>query len=368
MLSHRLRRRCLKTPGGDLTTGSIEVNLRVAYEHPEWRSRLNNAFRKHLPETCFAPTHCAQSLEAPKFVAKKYRGSKVAKDLNPDWPKKDPKASGGMILLALAWIFLATNLAIELNTFIALINDPIFVPGTPKMNSSISIGTGWAQVVHVIFFLPIGVVMLAAAGIRSPEAKKGRTKKIVILTTAGILLFPGTLSVAAAGIFGPTPTAKQGIQNAVDSKTTIDRIRSEGVAAEFKMIDEYWPGEPDTSWRTGVFNLEVPEIPKHCALAIDLAVKNGATQMQELPSGQPADLTNRVLAIDSCVKTMNSYPHKDRHRYELVSPELLMSGKSTTAPNSPVIFRLTLIKYGYAWEKPNTWGYELFISTNYAGI
>ena len=292
----------------------------------------------------------------------------MAKDLNPDWPKKDPKASGGMILLALAWIYLATNLAIELNTFIALINDPIFVPWTPKMNSSISIGTGWAQAVHVIFFIPIGVVMLAAAGIRSPEAKKGRTKQIVILTVAGILLFPGTLSVAAAGVFGPTPTAKQGIQNAVDSKTTIDRIRSEGGVPEFSMIDEYWPGEPDTSWRTGVFNLEVPEISKHCGLAIDLAVKNGATQMQELPSGQPVDLADRDLAIDSCVKTMNSYPHMKRHKFEAVSPQLSMSGESKSAPHSPVVFRLTLLKYGYAWEKPNTWGYEFFISTNYAGI
>lgn len=292
----------------------------------------------------------------------------MAKVLNQDWPKKDPNASGGMILLALAWIFLATNFSIELNTFISLINDPIFVPGTPKMSSSISIGTGWAQAAHVIFFVPIGVIMLAAAAIRSPETKKGRTKKIIILTTAGILLFPGTLSVAAAGLVGPTPYAKQGIQNALDSKTTIDRIRSEGGVAEFSMIDEYWPGEPDTSWRTGVFNLEAPEIPKHCALVIDFAVKNGATQMQELPSGIPVDLTDRAIAIDSCAKTMNSYQHIKRHKFEVVSPQLVMSGESAVAPNSPIIFRLTLLKYGYAWEKPNTWGYELFISTNYEGV
>lgn len=283
-----------------------------------------------------------------------------------DWTSRDPKANGGRFLLGLAWVFFGLNFLTELNTFTQLVNDPTYVPGTAKMNSAISIGTGWAQVAHIIFFLPVGIVMLFAALIRRPYAKPGRTKKIVVLTTLGILLFPGVLSVAAAGLVGPSPIAKQGIQNAADSKASMDLIRAEGGIPEFKMIDEYWPGEPDTSWRTGVYNLEQPNVDSYCKLAIDFATKHGATTGRELPSGAEVKLSDYAKSVDSCASTMSTYPHKKRHKFEVASQSFAMFGRSPSAPNSPLIFRLTLIKYGYQWEQPNTWGYEFFIATTYS--
>lgn len=282
-----------------------------------------------------------------------------------DWTSRDPKANGGRFLLVLAWVFFGLNFLTEMNTFIQLVNDPVFVPGTAKMNSATSIGTGWAQVAHVIFFLPIGIVMLFTAMIRRPYAKPGRTKKIVILTTIGILLFPGMLSVAAAGLVGPSPIAKQGILNATASKATMDLIRAEGGVPEFKMIDEFWPGEPDTAWRTGVYNLEQPDIDSYCKIAFDFAVKHGATAARELPSGPVVQLSNYAKSLDSCVATMNTYPHKKRHKFEVVSQSFAFFGQSLNALHSPLTFRLTLIKYGYQWEQPNTWGYEFFIATTY---
>ena len=282
-----------------------------------------------------------------------------------DWTSIDPKANGGLFLLALAWIFFSLNFLTELNAFVRLINDPVFVPGTMRMDSATSIGTGWAQVFHIIFFLPVGVVMLFAALIRRNFAKPGRTRKIVILTAIGILLFPGTLSVAAASLVGPSPIAQQGIQNAKDSATAMEKLRTEGGVPEFSMIDEYWPGEPDTSWRTGVYNLEQPKIEETCKLAISYALENGATLARELPAGESIDLVDKTKAIDYCVKTMNGYPHKKRHKFEVVSQPFALSGASNTDPSVPLIFRLTLIKYGYQWEKPNSWGYEFFIATTF---
>jgi hypothetical protein len=99
---------------------------------------------------------------------------------------------------------------------------------------------------------------------------------------------------------------------------------------------------------------------------IDYATKNGATTMRESPAGPVIELANHDAAIEACVATMNTYPHKPRHKFAVISKELALSGHSKVAPNSPLSFRLTLVQRGYSEEMPNTWGYELIVATTYA--
>lgn len=287
-------------------------------------------------------------------------------DRAPEWTSKDPRANGGKIILILAWIFFAAALFVELSYFFAMRSDPIFKPWSTTMSSGISISAGWSQVMHIVAFLPFGIVMIFAALIRRQAMKTGRFKKSMILLVAGILLFPGTLSVALASVLGPDAVAREGQQNAVDSKITMDQIHAEGVPKVFANIDEYWPGEPDTTWRTGALYLDEPQISETCATAIDYAASKGATQVQELPSGPVTKIADREAAIASCVATMESYPKQAKHRFEVISPQFAMNGIAQAQPNSPISFILCLIKNGYEAERPYTWGYEFLIATTYA--
>ena len=270
-----------------------------------------------------------------------------------------------LIILVFAWALFALNLIIEANFFFALRNDPIFNPATGAMDSAISITAGMSAVLHIIFLIPIATVIIVATIILRRGMSPRRLRGIVILSIAGMLLIPGTTSVALAGWLGPNAHALEGKQNALDSRATLERIRAEGVPAKFRMIDEYMPGEPDTAWRTGAYSLERPEIAATCEEVISYASKNGATMLQQLPDGASIQISNHNDAVAACVRTMNTYPHKKRHKYEVISKQLLLSGVTNVEPRSPISFRLTLLKYGYTWEKPNTWGYELFISTDY---
>lgn len=278
--------------------------------------------------------------------------------------------SGGMASLIVAALILVLNVTFEAILFFELRNNPSFDFQTGVLPYPTSMTVGFYQVFDLFVLSTIGITFLVLAIVARSRAPKGRLRAIVIMTVLGLIIFPGTLGVKLAQTLGPTAIAQEGKQNTKDSLVTIQALNSSELPAGFEMFKEFYQGEPDSSLRTGVYNLDKPEIASTCQEVVNYVIANGATEYRASDYGYIQPIGNTDLVAQACISTISAYPNLKVQRLEVLSDPIYFYGPSSLEANGaiavPMSYKLTLIKYGSEWEKPYSWGYEFMISTTFA--
>lgn len=278
--------------------------------------------------------------------------------------------SGGLVSLIIAAIILAINVVIEAIFFFDLRNNPSFNFQTGVLPYPTSMIVGFYQVFDLFVLSTIGIAFLVIAIIARARSTQKRLISIAVMSVISLAIFPGTVSLKLAQAMGPSAIAEQGIQNTKDSLATIKALKSSMMPAGFDMFSEFYQGEPDSSLRVGVYNLDVPNIETTCDEVLDFVISKGATEFRASDIGPLQSIDDPDSVLQSCISTVSTYPILKVQRLEVWSDPIYFYGPSNFeadgATGVPMSYKLTLIKYGSDWEKPNSWGYEFMISTTYA--
>ena len=290
---------------------------------------------------------------------------KLESAYKPSKNAKQNSGSVGAVPLAISIILAALNVLIEFGTYTNLRNNPEFDPATGVIPYPDSMYLGLAQLVDIAVFGSIGVVMLVLAikGIKQMPRKRFIT--IAVLTAVNLVIYPGTTSVWLVQATGSSDTALQGQQDGKDSIATVKYLQSQPLPQGFDMINEYYEGFPNTSWRTGVYNLPEANIEATCQQVIDYAITYGADMWKADPQTAPKAFDGSGDEVKACVATMENYPKLAVQVNEVWSQPFMVYGNANFGAHSPVKFELSLLKYGPNWEVPNSWGYEFKIGTWY---
>jgi hypothetical protein len=278
--------------------------------------------------------------------------------------------SGGMASLIVAALVLALNVIFEAILFLELRNNPSFDFQTGVLPYPTSMTVGFNQVFDLFVLSTIGIAFLVLAIVARARTPKRRLRAIVIMTVLSLVIFPGTIAVKLAQALGPSSIALEGKQNTKDSLSTLQALNNSELPAGFEMINEFYQGEPDSSLRTGVYNLDEPEIASICQEVVTYVISKGATQYRASDSGTLQPIAGPDALVETCGTTLGTYPVLKVQRLEVFSEPIYFYGPSSFEANGaisvPMSYKLTLIKYGSEWEKPYSWGYEFMISTTYA--
>jgi hypothetical protein len=296
-----------------------------------------------------------------------YRPEKKQNDATP---ATAADKSGGMASLIVAALVLVLNVIFEAILFLELRDNPSFDFQTGVLPYPTSMTVGFNQVFDLFVLSTIGIAFLVLAIVARARTPKRRLRAIVIMTVLGLVIFPGTIAVKLAQALGPSSIALEGKENIKDSLSTLQVLNNSELPAGFEMINEFYQGEPDSSLRTGVYNLDEPEITSTCQEVVTYVIAKGATQYRASDSGSLQPIAGPDALVETCGTTLGTYPVLKVQRLEVFSEPIYFYGPSSFEANGaigvPMSYKLTLIKYGSEWERPYSWGYEFMISTTFA--
>lgn len=281
------------------------------------------------------------------------------------------EASAGLIPMIVAIGLFAINLVAEIAFFIEFRNDPELSPLGSSMYPT-SMYLGLVQMLDIFVISTISIVFFIIAYRARRTYVKGRLRLISIFTIGNLLIFPGAFAMPLATAFGPSESAKALNVLRQESFETLTQIRSVDLPAGFAMIDEFYSCvqagcgyEVNSGWRTGVYNLDEPDMAGTCKAVIDYAINFGLDTYRAGESGQPRPIGDGAEAVTVCAELMDQYPVLEVQKVEVLSPTFTITGAANFGAASPLKLELNLLKYGEDWEKPNAWGYQFMITTTY---
>ncbi|MEY4061364.1 MAG: hypothetical protein RIQ31_1026 [Actinomycetota bacterium] len=281
------------------------------------------------------------------------------------------ETSAGLIPMIVAIALFAINLVAEIAFFIEFRNDPeLSTLGASMYPTSMYLGL--VQVLDIFVISTISIVFFIVALRARRTYVKGRMRLISIFTVANLLIFPGAFAMPLATALGPSESAQALNVLRQESFETLTQIRSLELPAGFEMIDEFYSCveagcgyEVNSGWRTGVYNLDEPDMAGTCKAVIDYAINFGLDTYRAGDSGQPTPIGDGAEAASVCAELMAQYPVLEVQKVEVLSPTFTITGATNFGAESPLKLELNLLKYGEDWEKPNAWGYQFMIATTY---
>lgn len=281
------------------------------------------------------------------------------------------ESSAGLIPMIVAIALFAINLVAEIAFFIEFRNDPELSPLGSSMYPT-SMYLGLVQMLDIFVISTISWVFFIVAYRARRTYVKGRLRLISIFTIGNLLIFPGAFAMPLATALGPSESAKALNVLRQESFETLTQIRSLDLPAGFAMIDEFYSCvqagcgyEVNSGWRTGVYNLDEPDMAGTCKAVIDYAINFGLDTYRAGDSVQPTPIGDGVEAVSVCAELMAQYPVLEVQKVEVLSPTFTITGETNFGAESPLKLELNLLKYGEDWEKPNAWGYQFMITTTY---
>ena len=277
----------------------------------------------------------------------------------------DKESNAGIVLLFGATLMLVINFFTEFSLVNDLRNTPEFFGPDSRMGN-VSWSIGYAGVADVLFFGTLGIAVLVMAFVARKRLTKSRFIAIVVISVLQLALFSGSLAPTIAKALGPSQIANNLQDQADDAFDTIRYLQSIDPPAGFKgSLAEPFAEETNLQWGLSVNTGADAPIREKCTAVVEYAFDLGATDWMRKDTRETGKVADQAATIQACEQVLDGYPRLKVKRFSTYSDSFVMGGVANFEPNSPLTFDLMLMNTDPKSEKPNTFMFELYISTAY---
>ena len=283
-----------------------------------------------------------------------------------DSASKDANSrNAGILLLVGAALMLVINVFTEFALVNDLRNTPEFFGPDSRMGY-VSWSIGYAGVADVLFFGTLGIAVLAMALVARKRMAKSRFIAIVVVSVLQLALFSGSLAPTIAKALGPSQIANNLQGQADDASVTIKYLQSIDPPAGFEgSLAEPFAEETNLQWGLSANTGAEAPIREKCTAVVEYAFGLGATDWMRKDTRETGKVADQAATIQACEQVLDGYPRLKVKRFSTYSDSFVMGGIANFEPSSPLTFDLMLMNTDPKSEKPNTFSFELYISTAY---
>ncbi len=272
----------------------------------------------------------------------------------------------GIVLLVAAALMLAINLLTEFNLVRDLRGTPEFY-GADSRLGDVSWNIGYAGVADVLFFGTLGIAVIVLALTARSRMTRNRLIAILSISIVQLVFVPGSLTQTIAKALGPSQTGIAKQNQIDDAQSTYDHLMGIATPESFLVLNESepWFEDQNIEWILSVNTGTKAPILEKCTAVVDYAFALGASDWMRKDTREAGKVADREATIKACAQVLDGYPRLTAKRVSVYSDSFVMGGVANFAPNSPLTFDLMLMNTDPKSEQPNTFSFELLISTAY---
>ena len=273
--------------------------------------------------------------------------------------------NAGIVLLFAAVLMLLINLLTEFSLVKDLRGTPEFY-GADSLLGNVSWSIGYAGVADVLFFGTLGVAVIVLVLRARKRMTRNRLIAILAITIVQLAFVPGLLTPTIARVLGPSQ-AGISLQKQIDeAQATYEYLISVAPPEGFVAYDgEPFAEDQNIQWGLSVNTGKEAPIREKCTAVVDYAFGLGASDWMRKDTRETGKVADRESTINACEQVLDGYPRLTVKKWSVYSDSFVMGGVANFAPNSPLTFDLILMNTDPKSEKPNTFSFELYISTAY---
>jgi hypothetical protein len=278
-------------------------------------------------------------------------------------PNKTKNA--GIVLLFAAVIMLAINILIEFSLVRELRGTPEFYGADSRLGNAIW-NMGFAGAADFLVFGTLGIAVIVLALRSRKQMTRNRFIAILAISIVQLAFVNGSLTETIAKALGPS---QAGIskQNQIDeAQATYEYLISTSAPEGFVSDGgEPFAEDQNIQWGLSVNTGKEAPIREKCTAVVDYAFGLGASDWMRKDTRETGKVADRDSTIKACEQVLDGYPRLTVKRVSVYSDSFVMGGVANFAPNSPLTFDLSLMNTDPKSESPNTFSFELYISTAY---
>ena len=273
--------------------------------------------------------------------------------------------NAGIVLLFAAVLMLLINLLTEFSLVKDLRGTPEFY-GADSRLGNVSWSIGYAGVADVLFFGTLGVAVIVLVLRARKRMTRNRLIAIFAISIVQLAFVPGSLTPTIAKALGPSQ-AGISLQKQIDeAQATYSYLMSTAAPEGFVAYDgEPFAEDENIQWGLSANTGKEAPIREKCTAVVDYAFGLGASDWMRKDTRETGKVADRDSTIKACEQVLDGFPRLKVKRVSVYSDSFVMGGVANFAPNSPLTFDLILMNTDPKSEKPNTFSFELYISTAY---
>lgn len=271
----------------------------------------------------------------------------------------------GLFLLFAAIFMLATNIFVELSLVNDLRNTPEFF-GPDALLGDVSWSIGYAGVADLLVFGTLGLAVLVVSAITRRKMARSRFIAVVVVSVLQLAIFSGSLAPSIATFMGPSLIANNLQLEIDDAYKTIEHLKNIDPPAGFEgSFGEPFLEESNLHWGLSANTGSEAPIREKCTSVVQYAAALGAREWMRKDTRETGKVSDQTSATEACQEVLSGIPSLKAKRNSVYSDSFVMGGIANFAPNSPLTFDLMLMLTDPNSSNPNTYSFELNISTAY---